>query len=119
MKLSCTFHPAADQVSVNDEGVPERGDDAPRAAVEQETNDAVAVDQVGEPDRLDEGKYDDVDDRGDQSDEEIEEEDAVDRVEDLDADVEEVDGEGQEADIGDLQGHRQVEQGRRCLVHVA
>ena len=47
---------ASDPVVVKDEGEPERRYDAPRAAVEQETDDAVAVDQVGEPDRLDEGE---------------------------------------------------------------
>ena len=108
---------ASDPVVVNDEGEPERRDDAPRAAVEQETDDAVAVDQVGEPDGLNKGEDGHVEDRRDESDEEVEEEDAVHRMEDLDADVEEVDGEGQEADVGDLQDHRKVEKAR-CLVQI-
>ena len=108
---------ASDPVVVNDEGEPERRDDAPRAAVEQETGDAVAVDQPVEPDGLDEGEDGHVEDWRDESDEEVEEEDAVHRVEDLDADVEEVDREGQEADVGDLQDHRKVEKAR-CLVQI-
>jgi hypothetical protein len=41
---------------VDDVEITQNGHDAPTAAVEEQTNSAVAVDQVVEVDRFDEGK---------------------------------------------------------------